>query len=404
MWLRYGVNANNTLVAIEDTRSGKTNLGCPYCGSRLTAKKGRVKVHHFAHDSETCRMVIKRERRELPILPLYDSFSIFLTVKELEQLKKLWHWHKSHNNGIHHLELLSAFTRENLVVFNQHLNPCGGSGAYQFADLGRIPVGALSLSRFNSVQEPLILQKLTQLETAVFSNQGIVQPEPELSFHLTDLRIYSAQLQKILLSTLYYLEVKADGQTFYKIGVTTRPISKRIAEIYQDMRSHFQAVTIKVLGTWANRGNVEKYFKYRYSHFNYPIGSLTEYFKFIDPNDAQAMECELHSMTPKALSSVEQDIVEGKPSSIEQAFYAGTELIERSLLTQQQIQQARQGDVGISCSKDSELNRVFLSSPSSQGVIDALHQGHSLRYAAEIASVPINTARKVLAVLQKSQQ
>jgi hypothetical protein len=25
MWLRYGVDTNNTLVAIEDTRSGKTN-------------------------------------------------------------------------------------------------------------------------------------------------------------------------------------------------------------------------------------------------------------------------------------------------------------------------------------------------------------------------------------------
>lgn len=30
MWLRYGVDVNNTLVAIKDTRSGKTNLGCPY--------------------------------------------------------------------------------------------------------------------------------------------------------------------------------------------------------------------------------------------------------------------------------------------------------------------------------------------------------------------------------------
>lgn len=88
MWLRYGVDANNTLVAIEDTRSGKTNLGCPYCGNKLIAKKGRVKQHHFAHNDETCRMVIKREPRELPNLPLYDAFDIFLTGKELDQLKK----------------------------------------------------------------------------------------------------------------------------------------------------------------------------------------------------------------------------------------------------------------------------------------------------------------------------
>lgn len=33
MWLRYGVDINNTLVAIEDTQSGKTNLGCPTVGT-----------------------------------------------------------------------------------------------------------------------------------------------------------------------------------------------------------------------------------------------------------------------------------------------------------------------------------------------------------------------------------
>jgi len=153
VWLKYGVDANNTLVAIEEVQSGKTNLRCPYCVSNLIAKKGRVKEHHFAHNDETCRMVIKRDPRDLPTLPLYDSFDIFLTAKELEQLQKLWHRHKSHAQGIHHLELLPAFTREKLVKYNQHLNVCNGNGAYQFTDLGKIPVGALSLKRFNCIQE-----------------------------------------------------------------------------------------------------------------------------------------------------------------------------------------------------------------------------------------------------------
>ena len=137
MWLRYGVDANNTLVAIEDTRSGKTNLGCPYCGNKLIAKKGRVKQHHFAHDGETCNLIIKREPRDLPTLPLYDSFDIFLTGKELEQLKKLWHRHKSHDNGIHSLELMPAFCRENLVKFEQHLDGCNGRGAYSEFQVNR---------------------------------------------------------------------------------------------------------------------------------------------------------------------------------------------------------------------------------------------------------------------------
>ncbi|MDV2997800.1 MAG: hypothetical protein N4J56_007505 [Chroococcidiopsis sp. SAG 2025] len=58
MWLRYGLEQNNQLVAIEDVPSGKINLVCPYCGNELVAKKGLVQEHHFAHASDTCYMVI----------------------------------------------------------------------------------------------------------------------------------------------------------------------------------------------------------------------------------------------------------------------------------------------------------------------------------------------------------
>lgn len=122
MWLNYGVDVNNQLIAIEEVSSGKINLRCPYCGRTLIAKKGKVKEHHFAHDGETCNLIIKRNPRDIPRLPLYDAFDIFLTGKELEQLKKLWHRHKSHNNGIDRLEILPAFTRENLLKTSQTIS------------------------------------------------------------------------------------------------------------------------------------------------------------------------------------------------------------------------------------------------------------------------------------------
>ena len=74
--------------------------------------------------------------------------------------------------------------------------------------------------------------------------------------------------------------MQADGQVFYKIGITTRSMNNRLVEIYRDIRSHYQNVEIDVIKVWAHRGNVERYFKYRYSDFNYPIGNLTEYFMF----------------------------------------------------------------------------------------------------------------------------
>ena len=383
MWLRYGVDTDNQLIEIEDVASGRTNLICPYCGKTLIAKKGRIKEHHFAHDGETCNLIIKREPRDIPRLPLYEAFNIFLSGKELEQLKKLWHRHKAHDHGIDRLEILPAFTRENLVEQSQNVNAGTGRKAYKFTELGQIPVGTLPLPVFNSVQEPLIEQKLAHLEAAIFDNSGSVLPLEELRVRLTDLRIYCAAMRKMLLSNLYYLRVQADGKILYKIGVTTRSMSQRSAEIYRDLLSHYKVVAIEVLGTWANRGNVERYFKYRYSDFNYPIGSLTEYFRFADKT--QLVERDLNKLQAKILSKVEEDIVDGRLDE-----FLATLLVDEQMKT---------GDVRVSNKLEVNLRQRFLAQPSSQRIIAALHQGDHLRDAAAKASVSVEVARKVIAVV-----
>ncbi len=384
MWLQYGVDINNKLIEIEDVASGKTALRCPYCGRALIAKKGKVKEHHFAHDGNTCNLVIKRQPRDIPHLPLYDAFNIFLSGKELEQLKKLWHRHKSHALGIDRLEILPAFTREDLLERSLSINAATGRNAYQFTQLGQIPIGALPLAQFNPLHESQIGQKLAHLEAAIFSNSGSLLPPSELQVRLTDLRIYCAQMRKILLSSLYYLKVQADGRIFYKIGITTRPMPKRLAEIYRDLQSFFGSVEVEVLRTWVNRGNVERYFKYRYSDSNYPIDSLTEYFSFADPDETQAVERDLHQMQAKVLSPVEQDIVDGKQDDRLAV-----------VLADEQIQA---GNLRVSDQLQVQLKQNFLAKPSSQQVIAALHQGASLRDAAAKASVSVDVARKILAV------
>jgi len=48
--LTYAYNADKKLVSIEDVLSGlDCNCYCPSCNGRLIARKGSVKVHHFAH-------------------------------------------------------------------------------------------------------------------------------------------------------------------------------------------------------------------------------------------------------------------------------------------------------------------------------------------------------------------
>ena len=91
-----------------------------------------------------------------------------------------------------------------------------------------------------------------------------------------DLLIYRAQLRRVLVNSLYFLEVKANGNIFYKIGITTRLIEERIAEVQRDVRAHYSNVAVSLLGLWEHRGNVELYFKHRYQPFNYRIGKLSK--------------------------------------------------------------------------------------------------------------------------------
>ena len=108
------------------------------------------------------------------------------------------------------------------------------------------------------------------------------------------------------MNSLFFVEVKADGNSFYKIGITTRLIEERIAEVQRDVRAHYSDVTVNLLGLWEHRGNVELYFKHRYKPFNYRIGKLTEYFQF--PNVKTILN-DLYGMEAKVMSAVELDAI-----------------------------------------------------------------------------------------------
>lgn len=292
MWLKYGLDADETLVPIESAARGKTGLRCPYCGEALTAKKGKIKVHHFAHTGKTCQPVTQRR---IPVLPLYENFFIRLSTQELYQLRQLWQEYGRENRPILHAPF--RFVLSKLLVRQ-------GEG-YQFAPLGQIPLGVLPLNEFNHIQEPLHFQELDKLTG--LSERAQLLNAPNASERLADLNLYRAQLRRILQLQLYFLQIRADGKTLHKIGVTRRVMPERLKEIERDLRSYYSCVSIEVLGTWKYRGNVELYFKHCYEQFNYRIGSLTEYFLF---DDVESVRENLHRMSPKILSPEELDVLQ----------------------------------------------------------------------------------------------
>jgi hypothetical protein len=217
----------------------------------------------------------------------------------LEQLKVLWKEYGAQKRSIPKDLVNERWQLKGLLESS-------GDRSYQFTHLGLIPVGALPLALFNQVQESLLLSELMKLERSVEIAEAAGLSC--LDERRADLLIYRVQLRRILVNSLYFLEVKADGNTFYKIGITTRSIEERIAEVQRDVRAHYSDVIVNLLGLWEHRGNVELYFKHRYQPFNYRIGKLTEYFAF--PNVKVVLQ-DLCEMKPKVLSVVELEAIDG---------------------------------------------------------------------------------------------
>jgi hypothetical protein len=157
-WLRYGLNEQEELIPLEAVTRGKTSLVCPYCQGSLTAKKGKIKNHHFAHTEQTCAAV--ERRTDLPTLPLYDNFNLRLSGSALQELKTLWEEYGVHNWSVPSPENKSLLNQQ-LLKFNDYR---GFAGGYESTKRGKIPMGALSLMLFNQVQEPMLLRKLQKLE------------------------------------------------------------------------------------------------------------------------------------------------------------------------------------------------------------------------------------------------
>lgn len=307
MYLPYGINEQGQLVYIESVGRGKTALKCPYCATPLIARKGTQIAPHFAHDGKTCRE-LKRTSEGIA-LPVYDSFRLHLSGKVWEALRR---FHDDDDNS-------DCYWLEDYGVVKSFITPYGNE-RYNLTHKGKIPFGDLSLNLFNQFQEPLIRERHDALEQAALAAFCTAEENTAL----TDLRLFRAQMRRILETTLYFIEVRTSADSLHKIGVTTRPLEQRLAEIRADLTPHFGSVELVPLGTWAHRGNVELYFKHRYRRFQRPIETLTEYFAF---EDVKTVLRDLRRMKPKELSETEQTTLAGDPSRVERHELNPTEML-----------------------------------------------------------------------------
>ncbi len=276
VFLVHGLDARGELVAIDAVARGRTDLACPYCATGLVAKKGRVLVSHFAHDGATCRESTERGAARIP---LYDDFATLdplgrADLKLCAQLRRrtinhtsLRGWRRASLARLVDAGLLEEVPRGERWV--------NGVGSHRHSRWGEQIAAAtrykLPLRELAAVQQRAALDKLDRLELAALDGDAA---------RVTDLRLYRAQLARLLSLDLYLLRVSADRTRLYKIGVTTRSVEERISEVRADLAEYFDRVEIEVERVWPHRGSLELYFKRMFARRQVRIGPLTEYFSF----------------------------------------------------------------------------------------------------------------------------
>ncbi|MDJ0599555.1 MAG: GIY-YIG nuclease family protein [Crocosphaera sp.] len=393
MWLEYGLDPEQNLISISEVSRGKTTLKCPYCQGELIAKKGKVKAHHFAHAGETCNQVQGKEFDSVS-LPFYDRFDLGLKPRYLKAMLE------NYEKGYRSIPNASYLSNYGITEYNEYA--ANGRGAWQYTKLGKMVLGDLSMMLFNQIQEPKIIAKLNSIEQSILEKkdfiatqstnplfkEAIPRVKQEIQDTIIDYQIYLLKYRYILSNSLYFLEIKADGEIYHKIGVTTRNLDQRIPEIKRDLAQHFSSVSIKGLGFWEHRGNVEYYFKYRYRKYNHRIGSLTEYFNF---DDVKRVLRDLRRMKPKNLSKGEQEILDNKP----------LDKYLLSLYIRHGMEKTKSFGFHVGRPNITESTEQFLAKPKNQAIATVLKKGYSIRRTAKELGVAINTVRKVKASLEQ---
>lgn len=277
--LRHGVGPRSELVSIDEVGRGRTALGCPYCSTPLVAKKGRVLVPHFAHDGPTCRESAERSAGHVPF---HDDLQTVesLAPADLRLCASLERApiNESSLRGWRRASLARLVDAGLLEVVPRGQRWVNGVGSHRHSEAGlrRLAAirGRLSLAELAALQERAMLQKLDRLEAAAGPRD-----DPNAA---TDLRLYRAQLGRVLALDLYLLEVTGDDRVLHKIGVTSRGVERRLSEIRADLAPYFGDVEIRVHGVWPHRGCLESYFKRVFARRRARMGTLTEYFSFDD--------------------------------------------------------------------------------------------------------------------------
>lgn len=433
-WLLYGQLADGDLLHISEAERGDAcDCFCPHCQTPLAAKKGKVKVHHFAHLGQTCAYMSVYDF--LHIEQWVDttlSLTEWARWKEDDMIKtsiRLQAEYEQYGDDMAKLKATINHARELLrEISDPHPNRKQRSKVRQanfevlqqwdtyvadhnapLPDIERVrDIDSVRYTAFYYVQDRRWGGRYTT-GLDVWPNQmwypehkdqewipawlatgglALVNEYGPLRRKLATaelhLEAFQAEKSRFERFHLYFLLIEFESRPpLFKIGITSRAnMNERIAEIRQDLHP-YRVTNVSVLTELSGRAYLESYFKHKYARQQTKLGKLTEYFAFDDDQLTDILN-QLAFLTPQPPITLT-----GRSESIRNG-----------------MAQARQQGVHVGRPQGLEADERFLQKPKSQQVATLIadHPDWSLREIARQSGVAINTVCKVAKLLGISSE
>lgn len=313
IFLTFGITSSGQWRSIHDVTSGRTELVCPWCKTRLIARKGNVKVHHFSHDGVTCRISDEAVRQTL--IPTFDTFEL-LDSDEYRYLERRITY-KQHNkvhgwpgmdSAIQRLSAMQIITvqsttdstlesvKENLHKLGGYLDSAGNPNP-SLHNLFKalrplinidehwrrsVRIESTHVSRDYQRNRFENIKNLSDLEhaqrywlDAFWRRQSLVAPD-----YLEFLRQkFRALNQQNLYVMRFTGEFSGLPSSFLKIGLSSRDVDTRLKEVLTDLRPFGSRIKGTVLRTKKNGGRLERLLHRFFKDTNLAIGNFREYFQ-----------------------------------------------------------------------------------------------------------------------------
>jgi hypothetical protein len=314
VYLTFGITRTGDWRSIEEVESGRVDLFCPYCKSPLIAKKGRIKVYHFAHEGETCRVAadaVKQTR-----LPTLETFEL-LDANEQKYLERRQKY-KDHRNiyawpgmygAIERLEVMQILSVE------KHTDTALENARLRLKKLGdewldsREQPSPQLAELFNALK-PLIdlhlyWQRSIRIETTQIAREyhkhkldkqrtlaGLEAAQRywfdafwrrQQTYAPDYLELLYQKVKALNRQALYVMQLHGDfgrdlPASMIKIGMTARDPEERLKEVVASLKPHGKRITGTVLAVKEKAGRLEKLIHHFLKADNLTVGRYREYF------------------------------------------------------------------------------------------------------------------------------